>query len=520
MKIKKSRLIVAALTLLTIILIGSALVLLNRATLTDKARNYLIAHIDQATGGRTTIGSLQLKLLPFQIIVRDFRLQGTEPDSGPPLVAIKEARISPRLRTLFKELRFRVVELDQPVVNIRVDSDGRSNLPRPALRLEELDLFNLGIDRLRIFGGALSFEQKHFNLEAEFSAFRLLLRHEFFREAYQVTLSYDQGSFRYGRWREQHRLGLSAVLLKDEVRIEKLVLSVNQSTLEARGGFKHLGIPEGQFDFGGVISLNLVRQFYPEIRNLQGNIGLSGKLVAGRDGWSTSGQLEGKQLSFDTVRIGQGTCRFLVDADQLRFDEIRIAGLRGSAEGGMRVDAPFRHPMFRAEFTFKHVGFYDLALVVRLERLRFASFLDGTVAANWEWDWKNFTGNGRLKISKDESAIQSGRAGAKVLPLEGELNFAVARWSSSFQDSFLQMGNTRVSISGILSPDRTSNLHVELHCPDLSQPAIYFPELDDLQGSFDFSGSVMGTLKQPEFQGRVIADKFSVQKVWLDHLEG
>ena len=517
---RRRKLIIPLLALLVVSLTGGTLVFLYRAALAEKARTYLIDRINQATGGKTTIGSIQLKLIPFQIIIRDFQLRGTEPSSEPPLVLIKETRIRPGLRTLFKRERLRVVELDQPIFRIRVESDGRTNLPKLALVPEGIDLFDLGIDRLRIFGGTLSFEQKQFNLDAEFSALRLLLRHEFFHKAYQVMLSYDQGSLRYGRWKEQHRLGLSAVLLKDELQIEKLVFSVNQSSLEARGGFRYSRVPEGQLEFGGVIALNLARQFYPEIRNLQGNIGLSGKLLAGNGGWSASGQLEGKQLSFDTVKIDQATSRFLLSKDQLRFDEMRIAGLRGYAEGIMRVDSPFRYPMFRSEFTFKHVGFDDLALVARLEKLRFASFLDGTMAAVWEWDWKNFTGNGRLKISKDEGAIQTGHPGSRRLPLEGELNFAVAQRRSSFQDSYLQLGATRISVSGVLSPDRTSNLHVDVHCPDLTQPAFYLPELENFQGSFDFSGLVMGTLKQPEFQGRIIADRLSVQKVSLDHVDG
>ena len=518
---RRRKLILAFSVLLIVLFMGGTLVFLYRATLAEKARNYLIAHIDLVTGGKTTIGSLQLKFVPFQIIIRDFQLRGTEPASEPPLVAIKEARVRPRLSVHFEGNRLRVVELDQPVVRIRIDSNGLSNLPRPTFPLKELDLFNLGIDRLRIFGGALSLEQKRFNLDAEFSSFRLLLRHEFFRQAYQVALAYDKGSWRYGSWEGQHQLGLSAVLLKDELRIDKLVFTFNQSTLEAQGALKHLGLPEGQLDFTGVMALNLVRQFYPETRNLQGSIGVSGRLEIGRNGWSASGQLEGRELSFDTVKIDKATGRFLMKPDQFRFDEIRVAGLRGSAEGSLRVDSPFHQPSFRSEFTFSHISFSELALVARLEsKIRFASFLDGALAANWEGEWKNFTGNGQLKISKDKEGGQPGLAGPKPVPLEGRLNFVVARWSSSFQDSFLQLENTRLLISGVLSPTTTSNLHVELHCPDLTQPAVYFPEFNDVQGSAEFSGFITGTFKDPEFRGKITADKLVARKVSLDRLEG
>jgi translocation and assembly module TamB len=515
----RNKRLISALALLAVLFSGGAWALFNKARLAGKVKSYLVARIDQATGGRTTIGDLQLELFPFLITLRDFQLRGRKPDVDPAFLQIKEVRLKPRLRSLFSNPRLKSVELVQPIVNIRIRPDGAGNFPHPGVQLEELDLFNVGIDRLIVTGGIFSVEDRRFNLDAEFAAFRLLVRYASSRRAYHTEMSYGEGLLHYGPWRGQHRLALSATVLRNEIQIERISVSMNRSDFEATGVLRNLKALDGRIAFKGVAALDAIRDFYPEVRNLKGGIGISGSVAIDRGVWKVSGQLEGKGLSLDTARIDKATARFLVVPDRLRFEEVQVAGLGGSAAGSLEVSSLFHNPVVKAQLAFRHIGLPELALVARLEKIRFAAFLDGTLVASWQSKWKDFTGNGQFRISKAEGTGGES-AGTKALPLEGQLNFAVARWSSSFQDSYLQLGSTRLAFSGLLSPNHTSNLHFEFHSQDLSELAAYFPALAELQGSASFVGSAAGTLKQPEFQGQLTANNLAYRTLSVDHLDG
>src|SRR5437868_10217807 len=74
-----------SLVALIVILILAGVIIVQTQWFRDTVRNKIISSVEQATGGRTEIGSFSFDWTHLRAVVRDFVLHGTEPATSAPL---------------------------------------------------------------------------------------------------------------------------------------------------------------------------------------------------------------------------------------------------------------------------------------------------------------------------------------------------------------------------------------------------------------------------------------------------
>src|ERR1700756_2984283 len=91
----------------------------------------IIAKAEQSTGARITIQKLDLHWSPFTADFYDVVVHGQEKSDEPPLLQAGRLRVSLGLRALLKkQADLYAIIVDRPVVQLRVDAHGNTNLPK------------------------------------------------------------------------------------------------------------------------------------------------------------------------------------------------------------------------------------------------------------------------------------------------------------------------------------------------------------------------------------------------------
>ena len=117
---------------------------------------------ERATGGRVEIGSFNYNWRDLTAEVQPFVLRGTEPASAPPLFRAKKIKIGLRIiSVLEKKVDIASLILDSPSVNLTIDPDGSTNIPRPKVpRFDQNvveDLIDLRVQHIEIHDGTLNY---------------------------------------------------------------------------------------------------------------------------------------------------------------------------------------------------------------------------------------------------------------------------------------------------------------------------------------------------------------------------
>ncbi|MGB7844393.1 MAG: AsmA family protein [Candidatus Acidiferrum sp.] len=141
---------IAALFLLTLILVGPALIRV------DRYRPKLISYLQEKSGKQVEIRRLALTLFPLTIHLDDFGVKN--PPLFPPGYIVKVARVDAELSLgalLHQQVAIKSLVLEGPVLNLTSDPDGPWNFESPQAKVSQ-DTFPLGvISRIQIRGGQL-----------------------------------------------------------------------------------------------------------------------------------------------------------------------------------------------------------------------------------------------------------------------------------------------------------------------------------------------------------------------------
>src|SRR4051812_4650114 len=214
----------------------SVTLFLKSETFNQQIKGYLIARLDQISGGKTSVGSLTIGLFPLRVLVTDLAIRGADGDPKKPFLFVQEVSLKPRFQSLFTALRLKDVELLKPEIYLEVRSDGSTNLPRPHVtNLRILDLYRVAIERLKISRGKLRLNELNFDLETEVDNVSLLASHNPTLDSYRAQVAYQNGRFRSGEKSWKHDFNLSMEFLDNEIRVEGLSILQGQSKLEAQG---------------------------------------------------------------------------------------------------------------------------------------------------------------------------------------------------------------------------------------------------------------------------------------------
>ncbi len=109
------------------LLLGDAL----RKGLADPwLRRALLAQIEARTGARAEMTGFHFQAWHLRVEIRGLTLHGHETSSAPPLFRASRVEAQVRIVSFFgRKIALNELVVDKPQLSVRIDSDGRSNIP-------------------------------------------------------------------------------------------------------------------------------------------------------------------------------------------------------------------------------------------------------------------------------------------------------------------------------------------------------------------------------------------------------
>jgi len=475
----------------------------------------LVLRLEKATGGKVSMRSLELQFFPLRVLISDVRIT-KESSPEPRFLAIRAVEAYPHFASFLGMPSLGALTLREPQLRVEVGPDGSTNIPQPKPSVGQ-DLFRLLVEKLDVENGIVEYNQQQRTFSTQLEGVALSARYLPLEDRYQGSFRHEKGHVRFGRNLWAYGLDASLSLRQAQLELERLLLTTAQSKVEAKGVIKNLRDPSGEFTYQGNVSLAEARSLHRELRDLQGVTQVAGTLSFSGDVWKTSGTLRGSGLSMNTARVERFSSQFEFSRERLQLTGIQMTGLHGKAEGQFTVESPFAVRRYKADFRLGRIGLLDLSLLAGLEKVRFAGELSGTLKATWLDEGRQLLGEGRLSISEAPQEAAAHAIEGRILPIHGELNFALSQWSSHFDRSFIRFGQSTLQFVGTVSAREASNLRVEARSEDLSDFAFLAPEL---KGKGNLLGVIEGTQSQPTARGSFVVDNLSYQKYSVDHAQG
>lgn len=216
------------------------LAVVHTAWFRNYVRQTIISSVEDSTGGRVEIGSFDLDVSDLRATVIGFVIHGTEPPGAPPFVSIARAEVDLRLFTSLRRLyEITYVGVERPAVNISMQEDGRTNIPRPRKKstsntstLETV--VDLAVDKFALNNGTLTLFSVKQPLTVRANNVRAQLVYSLAKDAYDGTFAMEPFYVLNGRNTPVNfRVALLVTLTKDRIDLHHATITTPLSQISA-----------------------------------------------------------------------------------------------------------------------------------------------------------------------------------------------------------------------------------------------------------------------------------------------
>lgn len=481
----------------------------------------LIALIEANTGAKAEFGDYHIFWRQLRVRVQPFVLHGKEDPSREPFVRVETAELGLKILSLWKrDIDLRDFRAVRPELHIYVDKEGKTNVPspgKPPSGKSPVEAFlRLAIDTVELRDGI-----------AEFDSSRVPL--SLYAQGVVVNMAYDHAGPRYlgeVAMREilldrRYRIGLDSrfILEGNRVRFESARLVSGASTAQVQGTLSDFRHPAVELNYKA--SLNLkelpVRPVTGGHAETEGVFSYSEK-----SGYQFSGHARAKGLKAEQpewrIQSADVASRYHLTAEKLDLEKTEVRAFGGNWRGKVRL-ARWR--------DFEVDGIADGLQLNDLVRIK-----PNQAALPW---------NGALSGSVKASGrfIAGGVAGVvvstqtKIEPLDGQLpvtgevdaNYDQGQGTLNLAASYFKTKDSRLTFRGILG----RRLEVSFRTIDTAElePLIRMLSGDESfripvtlnNGDAVFTGTVDGSLDDPQIRGRLTAHGLAAQGIVLDRIE-
>ncbi len=515
---------------------------------TNAFRNFLRAEISEQAlvraGVRVDIESIETHWTHLGVDLNNIVVHGSEASDANAPVLARASRLEVGLRfapLLHGKFELRKLALDEPIVHLRIDSQGRSNLPAPTSAPSSngpQTIFDLAIGELTIRSGEIDYNDAQIPLDAEVHGLKFNAAYNLLAAEYKGSLSYENGLISAPQFEPiAHAVQLQFTATRTGLSLSPLQISTAASRINVKAHINNYanasidGIYEGNIETSE-LAKSLRLSSLPI-----GNVALAGKLAyqpnqqhsfletLNLQGQASSGKLKLRtdQQSFDATQVSASY--------ELKDATFRVQNLAANILGGraranwqmQNVGAANSLSRLDASVRGVSLGLASSAFAPRnIRQIPFEGISDLDVQASWNGSIDNMVAHGRLAISSEQQSLTP-----QSIPVSGvvQADYNAPKNTIAFTDSHLQTSNTKLTINGMLSSRRHGNsaLDVEASTTDLRevtslaailqaalQPSSPPTKIPELTGSATLNAHVTGTAKDPHIQGKLNAQNFAV----------
>jgi len=517
-------------------LVAAAFIFVHTSVFSGYVRGKLVHEVEARTGTRVRIENLSFAWSSLGATLRGITIEGRSGPSQPSFFQAPQLRVQVEVAPLLHgKLKLGEVVLEHPAVHINVNAQGQTNIPAlagiPARSSSSsagvTAVFNLGIRRLIVTDGMIFYMNRDIPLSADLAGFVARVRFNSGSQEYSSEIHYGDGRI---RTKNLPAVTTAATLVftanRSGVTCNPLTITMPNSRLSLYATVKNYSDPSISGKYTAQLSTQEVGRVVGTTWLPAGKVTTNGMLqYQGAPGQTF---LEELQLhgALSSAHLAIQMRQFTSPVNALRASyslengDLRITTLGGQVLGG-ELSAKNGELSLTGKTgshlsaTLTDVSLHDVSDALpagRYDQLSFTGRAKVSAQLSWAKHFEDLTVNARAAIySPRKATLQGGQ-----IPLDGVVQVAYqeARDEASFGDSHLQIGDTTISVSGLLS--KYSNLQLRLSTSDVHQFAELATRVEEAMstsaasrsfrlpnvfGSARFDGRVYGSIASPQVRG-------------------
>ena len=536
-KVLKRTLLVAA--GMVVLLVAAAYVIVHTKAFSNFVLRKTIQEAESATGSRVDIRGMEIHWNKLDVDLYGLVIQGKGAPPQPPLFRAEHIGVGLKIISILRrKVDLSELVVDQPVLDLRVDAQGQTNIPASPTKSSTSPadaLFNLAIGHLAVKSGQILYKDAELPLSVDLRDFHANSNYGLLTGKYQGTLDYDQGHVRLEDFNSiEHAAQIKFTASRSELDVEPLVVTSGATHLTTNLKLTNYDSPDVQGTYSGNISTVELGRVLKTSDLPVGLVDVNGSLryrYLPNGSFLQSVYVDGKlstprlAVQFDRASTVMQAVKgaFSLDQGNLHVADVEADLLRGhlKGQGEMLNLAGSPSTKVSAELTGISLEAVNNALPPGpYDRVRVAGNANISAQASWPSRIQDIATHLRIAITAPNR-----QTAAPSIPVNGllDVRYDGARNSVAFGQSHLQTGSTQISLLGTLS--KNSNLTLQANTTDLHELTALVSEisaatsttsnaapasLPDLHGQAHFSGVLSGPAKDPKLQGQLTASNVQV----------
>jgi translocation and assembly module TamB len=505
-------------------------------------RQFLLAKIiretEASTGARVEVKNVALRWSPFTAELFGIVLHGQEQNTQAPLFLADHLRVRLSIKSLLqRKVDVSEIALDNPVVHLRVDTQGRSNMPQAPTKASSSSSFTLLIQRLIIRNGLIHYNDEQIPLSAELQGFAAQAGFDTNASSYKGSLGYGPGwILTKGINPFEHNVHVDFEANRDGLALSPIVLSSGRSRLVANAKVIDFANPRIEGKYDGVVLPAELAHIVRSSAALSGEVALSGTLTyrnlanqPSLNGVDLRGRLDSQSLGLHLNQIST-IVKSIHASYQLQSGDFRVPKLDADLlDGHLAASAEMLHlsqnPSSHLSAALHGASMEKVSAALPAsarQNVRLRGHLDLQAQAAWSNDIQRLTAHSHAEIH----GLPSSNPKADAIPVDGlvDVSYDGATRSASFGQSHIRTGSTELLLKGVWS--QHSSLDVDLKAGDLHELAALASavmaagqpsnassiDACDVHGSARFAGQVSGSMTDPRIKGQLSGNGLQVQE--------
>ena len=503
----------------------------------DYLRRTIMSRIEQATNHPAELQQFHFDPLRLRVTLGNLTVHGREPEGTPAFFHAERLEVDVRIDSLWgRKISVGDVEIDRPIVHVRIEPDGSSNVPAPkanpsAKPLRER-LFEVAVHRLRLNDGEILFNDVRVPLVAEGGQFSLAVDYADVQNqrSYMGDLRWGQIQVAAQRFMPfRSNIAVRFELDPDALTITQLLLNLPHTSIDAQLGISSFVHPTYNFRYRGQLNFEDIKTILRKPTTPGGRVQFTG------DGGYASGKLAiTGHYSADQISIlnpwfhhsgmtTRGTYR--TDGHTLEVPDLLCTALGGTVNGHLGL--VFKGLQFRVD---AHAHGMDLATVLAavdnpslpIAPLHWGGNVDVQAITTWNADFKQLDSQG-VSTWMPSPNLPEG-----VIPATAVLNYHYNMLASgvSLEPSEISTPKSRVQFKGSLGANDT-DLEATVDAQDLLQWNDFIVAIrgknaphDTIAGQAHWQGRLTGPIAAPTFAGHVKVSNARYNRLYWDQVEG
>jgi translocation and assembly module TamB len=502
-------------------------------------RHMVVSQIEQRTGARVDLGGFHFHIWQLRAELDDLTLHGLEAPGTPPLFHAAHVNVDIHILSLAsKEIAIDELVFDQPQLAVRVDKNGKSNLPTPRVTQSKRPwretLFSLRIGHLEFRDGSATFNDRSAPLAMQGKNLQFQLRlgeaSSAETESYVGNLQWQQIQLAAGRDLPfLFDIAAKFTLHPDSFELDDLALKLPHSNLNLRAELPSFERSDWNLHYRGRLTLADVRTIFRSPLTPDGIADFSGQARYASGEWTANGHYQGHDFLMTYKWFHAGGMETWGDYEmaknRLVVQKLNIRALGGSITGHLQMDTDTL--AFRTETQVRGVSLGTAFAALQnpsfpVVPLHWDARIDIDSVNTWTANFLHFRSEGECRWSPPETLAPG------LIPVTARIEYDTSEDSRgvSFGPSEISTPKTDIQMTGSLTA-KNSNLDLSVRTDDVDGWDDFINVIrgadstpSRIAGALNFRGKIEGPLGGPTFTGHLQATDARFDNFYFEYLGG